>query len=99
MRGIAIATRQGPLMLRPFRLALLPAVLLAASAPAAEKEPTFPGKLNVFVPHIATDKTVKYDYDIVYVRARRAGDKVHKRFYTDIATPGTQQSGAGLMLL
>jgi hypothetical protein len=26
---------------------------------------------------------VRYDYDIVYVRAKRAGDKVHKRYYTD----------------
>jgi hypothetical protein len=44
-------------------------------------------------------KSVKYDYDIVYVRARRAGDKVHKRFYTDIATPVTLEPGADLMLL
>jgi len=55
--------------------------------------------INVNVPHISTDKTVKYDYDIVYIRAQRAGDKVHKRFYTDIATPVTLEPGADLMLL
>src|SRR6266436_5878180 len=55
--------------------------------------------INVQIPHISTDKTVKYDYDIVYVRARRAGDKIHKRFYTDIATPVTLEPGADLMLL
>jgi len=25
-------------------------------------------------PHVSTDKTVRYDYDIVYVRAPRKGD-------------------------
>src|SRR5262249_3533531 len=41
----------------------------------------------------------KYDYDIVYVRAKRAGDKVHKRFYTDFSQPVTMEPGADLMLL
>ena len=39
------------------------------------------------------------DYDIVYVRARREGDKVHKRFYTDFSQPVTMEPGADLMLL
>ncbi len=55
--------------------------------------------INVEVPHISTDKTVKYDYDIVYVRAPRAGDKVHKRFFTDFSSPVTMEPGADLMLL
>jgi hypothetical protein len=49
---------------------------------AADREPRFTNVINVAVPHISTDKSVRYDYDIVYVRAPRAGDKVHKRFYT-----------------
>ena len=77
-------------------LLLLP-VALAFAAPPEEK--TFPDKLNVEPPPIASDKSIKYDYDIVYVRAQRAGDKVHKRFYTDIATPVTLEPGADLMLL
>ena len=66
---------------------------------AAEKEPLFQETLNVNVPHIKTDKTVRYDYDIVYVRAGRAGDEVHKRFYTDFSQPVTMEPGADLMLL
>lgn len=74
---------------------LLPAVVVSA----AEKEPLFKERLDVNVPHIKTDPTVKYDYDIVYVRARRAGDKIHKRFYTDFSQPVTMEPGADLMLL
>jgi len=55
--------------------------------------------LNVEVPHISTDKSVKYDFDIVYVRAQRAGDKIHKRYYTDFSSPVTMEAGADLMLL
>ena len=36
---------------------------------------------------------MKYDYDIVYVRAQRAGDKVHKRFYTDFSAAGDDGAG------
>src|SRR6516164_4640920 len=55
--------------------------------------------LNVEIPHISTDKSIKYDYDIVYVRAKRAGDKVHKRYFTDFSQPVTMEPGADLMLL
>src|SRR6516164_5741906 len=55
--------------------------------------------LNVKIPHISTDKSIKYDYDIVYVRAKRAGDKVHKRYFTDFSQPVTMEPGADLMLL
>src|SRR5262245_8730485 len=82
----------GPLLV----IAALAAVPVAGQP---QKEPLFTGKLNVDPPHISTDKSVKYDFDIVYVRAPRAGDKVHKRFYTDIATPVTLEPGADLMLL
>jgi hypothetical protein len=80
-------------------LVFLTAALVMAAPPAGPEEKLFPEKLNVNPPLIATDKSVKYDYDIVYVRAHRAGDKVHKRFYTDIATPVTLEPGADLMLL
>src|SRR5688572_27039038 len=65
----------------------------------AEEEQLFPDPINVNVPPIASDKSVSYDYDIVYVRARRDGDEIHKRYYTDIATPVTLEPGADLMLL
>src|SRR5438309_1683382 len=78
---------------------LLAAAWLSAHALAAEPERLFTKKLDVTVPHISTDKSVKYDYDIVYVRAHRAGDKAHQRFYTDFSQPVTMEPGADLMLL
>jgi hypothetical protein len=65
----------------------------------AEERQLYPEPIDVKVPPIASDPSVKYDYDIVYVRAQRAGDEVHKRYYTDIATPVTLEPGADLMLL
>src|SRR5262245_54899247 len=65
----------------------------------ASHDGEFPKPLNVDIPHISTDKSIKYDYDIVYVRAKRAGDKVHKRYFTDFSQPVTMEPGADLMLL
>jgi hypothetical protein len=80
----------------------LPSVLflgvLTVTVAAPPKAPK-PKPLNVKPPPISTDKSIKYDYDIVYVRAPRAGDKVAKRFYTEIAGPAFMMPGADLMLL
>jgi hypothetical protein len=83
---------------RPFAAVLAIAVGLSGVAAAQENEGSV-GTFDVTPKPIAGDKSVAYDYDIVYVRARRAGDKVHKRFYTDIAAPVTLEPGADLMLL
>jgi len=81
-------------------LAAAHVLALAALALAADPdEQLFNQPINVNVPHIKTDKTINYDYDIVYVRADRAGDTVHKRFYTDFSQPVTMEPGADLMLL
>lgn len=69
------------------------------TALAQSKEPLFTNEINVTPPHISTDKSLRYDYDIIYVRARRAGDDLHKRFYTDFSQPVTMEPGADLMLL
>src|SRR5262245_14685309 len=66
---------------------------------AQDREPLFTSSINVIVPHISTDKSVTHDYDIVYVRADRAGDENHKRFFTDFSQPVTMEPGADLMLL
>ncbi|MDB5391656.1 MAG: hypothetical protein JWM11_7302 [Planctomycetaceae bacterium] len=79
--------------------ALLVSLVWAVTARAEEPEPLFPQSINVSPPHISTDASVKYDYDIVYVRARRAGDRTHKRFYTDFSQPVTMEPGADLVLL
>src|SRR5262245_6475505 len=80
-------------------LVLAVLVVVIAVLPAGSEEKLYNDKLNVNPPPISADKSVKYDYDIVYVRARRAGDTVHKRFYTDIASPVALEPGADLMLL
>jgi hypothetical protein len=79
-------------------------ILLAALGPVpaaaqAPKEKRYLDPIDVHVPHISTDRSVRYDYDLVYVRAPRAGDKIHKRFYTDFSQPVTLEPGADLMLL
>jgi hypothetical protein len=66
---------------------------------AQDNEQKFLDPLRVDVPHISSDPSVRYDYDIVYVRAPRAGDQVHKRFYLDFSSPLVMEAGADLMLL
>jgi hypothetical protein len=75
------------------------AIGLAASAQTKKPDEKYLDPIDVTVPHVSTDKSVKLDYDIVYVRAPRAGDKVHKRFFTDFSAPVTMEPGADLMLL
>jgi hypothetical protein len=80
--------------------ALLLGVLAALPLGGQEKKPKlYLDPIDVRVPPISTDHSIRYDYDIVYVRARRAGDKIHKRFFTDFSTPITLEPGADLMLL
>jgi hypothetical protein len=80
-----------------FSLAIILTAWLATEVSA--EEPVFLDPLNTKIPHISTDNSIKYDYDIVYVRARRAGDKGHKRYFTDFSQPVTMEPGADLMLL
>src|SRR5262245_1607359 len=80
------------------RLSLAAALTMAVSSGRTE-EPQFLKPLSVDIPHISTDKSIEYDYEIVYVRAKRAGDKVHKRYFTDFSQPVTMEPGADLMLL
>jgi hypothetical protein len=73
--------------------------LLWSSLAAAQESPRFLDDIDVNIPSVHDDSSVKYDYDIVYVRAGRAGDKIHKRYYTDFSQPVTMEPGADLMLL
>jgi hypothetical protein len=68
---------------------------IAAFSEAKEKRPA---KTGINPPAISTDKTVKYDYDIVYVRAPRFGDdKVTA--WAEAFNPTHVDSGADLILL
>jgi hypothetical protein len=54
--------------------------------------------VDLNVPPIAGDKSVGYDYDIVYVRAPRYGDE-GKTTWTEVSHPHRMDPGADLMLL
>ncbi len=61
-----------------------------------KKDP--PKKLNVNPPHVSTDKSIKIDYDIVYVRAPRHGDEKRGK-WAEFSDPTRMEPGADLMLL
>ena len=84
------------------KAALPSLLLLAAFLPAWSWQPPkekFLDPLKTEIPHISSDPSIKYDFDIVYVRAQRDGDNKHKRYYTDFSQPVTMEPGADLFLL
>ena len=84
-------------MLRAFPLVLVALAISATVLCGQERKPMYKGDLSIQPPPIATDKSVKYDYDIVYVRAPR-GDKGKAR-WAEVGDPRTMEPGADLMLL
>ncbi|HSQ54794.1 MAG TPA: hypothetical protein VLM40_03535, partial [Gemmata sp.] len=68
------------------------------STSAAHQPTDVPGAINVQPKPIASDKSVRYDYDIVYVRAPRKGDAVGTN-WPEISNPVFMDAGADLMLL
>jgi hypothetical protein len=54
--------------------------------------------ININPPHITTDKSVKYDFDIIYVRAPRR-DPTGRSRWAEVGDPRTMEPGADLMLL
>ncbi len=64
----------------------------------AADERLFPDPIQLDAPHVSTDASVRYDYDIVYVRAPRQGDDVKSK-WAEIAHPVEMDPGADLMLL
>ena len=66
--------------------------------PKANPEPRFTGALDMNPPHISTDKAVKYDFDIVYVRAPRKSPDGRSK-WAEVGDPRTMEPGADLMLL
>jgi hypothetical protein len=64
----------------------------------AAPEQRFVGPISIDPPHVSTDKSVKYDFDIVYVRApRKLPDGRSK--WAEVGDPRTMEPGADLMLL
>lgn len=87
--------------LRSCSVAILGTLLAGAPtglAVAAKPAPAASRPLNVHPRPIATDKSVKYDFDIVYVRGTRKGDKKFAR-WPEVFNPLGMEPGADLMLL
>ena len=78
-------------------VAVLVAVALLAGVGLAAPETRLTGVINIDPPHISTDKAVKYDFDVVYVRAPRKGDG--RARWAEVGDPRTMEPGADLMLL
>src|SRR6185437_9944928 len=81
--------------LRRLRVAVKLLLVIAGICPFAFAQP---GPINVEPKPISADKSVKLDYDIVYVRMPRKGDGVGTT-WTEIANPVHMDPGADLMLL
>jgi hypothetical protein len=79
---------------------LIPILLLSAVSAGAVlpgEKAKFAGPLSMDPPHISTDKSVKHDYDIVYVRAPR--NERDRSRWAEVGDPRTMEPGADLMLL
>lgn len=82
-----------------FALALVAAgLILPEVAGQGQKDRPAAKPLNVNPPAIGTDQSVRYDYDIVYVRAPRHGDKKLSK-WAEFSDPTRMEPGADLMLL
>jgi hypothetical protein len=77
-------------------VSLLALSVLAATALCRQEKKA--RVLNVDPPHISKDAGVKYDYDIVYVRAPRKGDD-KQIAWTEVFAPLRAEPGSDLMLL
>jgi len=79
---------------------LIPTALLTVlTAPALSADNAKKVRpLDMNPPHISTDKAVKYDYDIVYVRAPRRESNGRSR-WAEVGDPRTMEPGADLVLL
>ncbi|MBL8795771.1 MAG: hypothetical protein JNM56_17840 [Planctomycetia bacterium] len=64
----------------------------------AQQAEQISGPINLNVPPVASDKSVKLDYPIVYVRVPRKGDGVGTN-WTEISNPVFMDAGGDLMIL
>lgn len=73
-------------------------LLLAAGLAFSQPSSDLTGPVNVTPKHFTTDRTLKLDYDIVYVRTPRKGDAVGTN-WAEISNPVFMDAGGDLMLL
>ena len=80
------------------RLAGLLIGTTATMGHSAEADKRYPDPIGLNVPHISTDKSIIFDYGLVYVRTPRKGDDVGSR-WAEIAHPVSMDPEGDLMLL
>ncbi|MFO0966187.1 MAG: hypothetical protein U0793_11470 [Gemmataceae bacterium] len=88
--------------LKTWTATILPlAVLLGLhwDADSLAAKPKKKGPFNIVVPKIGADPTIKYDYDIVYVRTPRKDNRPHSSRWADASLPLNVDAGGDLMLL
>src|SRR5215475_10363067 len=94
MQATRLKTRTGTLL----ALGGLFSVLLWLTTGQAAK-PDRKAAFNITVPKVSTDSSIKYDYDIVYVRTPRKDNKAHSSRWPDASLPLNVDAGGDLMLL
>lgn len=85
-------------MPRPFPFALAAFLTFTAALPAQQDKIRYLDPINIDPPHVGADKSVKYDFDIVYVRAPRK-DPTGRSRWAEVGDPRTMEAGADLVLL
>jgi hypothetical protein len=85
-------------MSRSLTLALLGALILMPAVFGQQEKTRYLDPIDINPPAIGTDPSVKYDYDIVYVRAPRR-DPSGKSKWAEVGDPRTMEPGADLVLL
>jgi hypothetical protein len=100
--SLVIATFEISSFKKTLQVALACFVLLSfcITQTRAEKEADkrYPNPINLNVPHITKDTSVKYDFPIVYVRVPRKGNDVLSK-WAEISHPVSMDPGGDLMLL
>ena len=94
MHGTKLRTLAGTMFALGFLL-----ITMSWPTGSLEGKPDKKGPFNVEVPKISTDSTIKYDYDIVYIRTPRKGNAPHSSRWPDATLPLNVDAGGDLMLL
>src|SRR5438132_26731 len=94
MHATKLKTWAGTILVLGVLLSSLPWLASSLEGKAKSK-----GPFNIVVPKVSTDPTIKYDYDIVYVRTPRKGNAPHSSRWADASLPLNVDAQGDLMLL
>jgi hypothetical protein len=83
MHATRLKTRTGTILALGALFGILPWLTTGQAA-----KPTRKAAFNATIPNVSTDPTIKYDYDIVYVRTLRKGNDPHSSRWPDFPLDG-----------